>query len=127
MSPSSGKPTATPWALSWVVGQCARSSSRVSVRASAKPSPSLYFPIPTPSIIARTTGPRRGVNDSFFFNGSTIVTPLLKIFTCAIARLSRSFLRCFSEDFFGKDRISHAVPCFLQAQRVCAHHTHFLL
>jgi|GEM_PF-5193256 len=56
MSPSLGMPTAEPCALSCVAGPCL-SWSRCGVAAAATMSPASPPPMPTPSMMARTTGP----------------------------------------------------------------------
>ena len=57
MSASDGRPTAVPWAFSSVYGMVFISLWRNGEGESSTASPSLYFPMPTPSMMVRTTGP----------------------------------------------------------------------
>ena len=80
-------------------------SSSTGVRAACTASPSAYLPIPTPSAIQSTTGPRRPCHAGFFFRASNIFNILLsvKIFlycqliSCGVQKHRRSGSRegCF--------------------------------
>ena len=81
MSASEGIPTAVPCALRRVVGHSLSRRSSTGVWALSTASPSVYLPKPTPSRMASTTGPRRGVKSGFFFKGSSMMK-FLSIVSC---------------------------------------------
>ena len=58
MSPSLGMPTAVPWAISDVLAPWLASQSRFGVRAAKTASLRSWAPMPTPSMMTTTTGPR---------------------------------------------------------------------
>jgi len=66
ISSSDGSPTAVPCAFSFVNIQTLIRWSRRGVLAWKRASPSSPLPSPTPSIITRTTGPRREILFNFF-------------------------------------------------------------